>query len=134
MDLVIKFDHGAVAVASSGERPNSATTRRAVLGLVAVLGVLAFIFSAVSPNDDENQQEFAQSRTRRCVVRNWKSISSVRVKLVNPVHDAIVPRSLSSIRRSAIERVLIDDLKSAGTAFPARTSGRSPPTRSFEAL
>jgi len=130
MDLVIEFDHSGVAAAPLRERPNSSATR-AVLGLVGVLGVLAIIFSAVSPNDDEIQQEFSlRTKTRQCLVRNWNSIPSVRLTLVNPVHYAVVPRSLSSVRCSAIERVLICDLKIGATAFPSRACGRSPPTRS----
>jgi hypothetical protein len=129
MDLVIKFDHNAVAAAPLRERANSAATRCAVFGLVAVLGVLAFIFSAVSSDDDEIQQEFAQgTKTKQCVVRNWKSIPSVPVTRVSPVHYAIVPRSLSSVRCSAVERVVIYDVKIGATAFPSRTCGRSPPT------
>jgi len=131
MDLVIKFDHNAVAAALLRERPNSAATRCAMFGLIGVLGVLAFIFSAVSPDDDEIQQEFAQgSKTRQGVVRNWKSIPSVRVTLIRPVHYAIVPRSLPSARCSAIERVAIYDVKIGATAFPSGTCGRSPPTNS----
>jgi hypothetical protein len=130
MDHVIKFDHGAVA-APLRERPNSAATRCAVFCLAGVLGVLAFIFSAVSPDDDEIQQEFAQgTKTRRCLVRNWKSIPNVRITLVNPVCCAIVPRRLPSVRCSAIERVLIPDDEIGATAFASQTSGRSPPTRS----
>ena len=130
MDLVIKIDHGAVA-ASLRERPNSAATRCAVFRLVGVLGILAFLFSVVSPYDDEIQQEFAQgTKTRRCVVRNWKSIPNVRITLVNPVCCAIVPRRLPFVRCSAIERVLICDVEIGATAFPSQTSGRSPPTRS----
>src|SRR6267143_6865977 len=53
---------------------NDIKRKAAIFGLVGVLGVLAFIFSALSAEDDEIQQEFAQgSKTRQCVVRNWKS-------------------------------------------------------------
>src|ERR1700681_4523672 len=121
MNLVIKFDHSAVATPRR-ERPNFGSTRCAVFGLVGVLGVLAFIFSAVSPDDDEIQQEFAQSsKTRECVVRNWKSLPTVRVTLVNLVHCVIVPRRQPFVRCSAIERVLICDFETAATAFPNRT-------------
>jgi hypothetical protein len=78
-----------------------------------------------------NSAAFAQgSKTRQCVVRNWKSIPSVRVTLVNLVHCAIVPRRLPSVHCSAIERVFICDFETAATAFPNRTCGRSPPDRS----
>ena len=130
MDPVIKFGHSAVATPLRGRR-NSGSMRRAVFGLVGVVGVLAFIFSAVSPDDDEIQQEFAQgSKSRQDVVRNWKSIPRVRVTLVNLVHNAIVPRRPPPVHCSAIARVLIRDVKNAPTALPNRTCGRSPPTGS----
>jgi len=59
MNLVIKLGYIAVATPLRRRR-NSGSVRRAVFGLVGVLGVLAFIFSAVSPDDDEIQQEFAR--------------------------------------------------------------------------
>jgi hypothetical protein len=130
MNLVIEFNHCAVATPLRGRR-SSGSTRFAIFALVGVLGVLAFIFSAVSADDDEIQQEFALcSKTRQGVVRNWKSIPSVRVTLVNLVHYAVVPRRLLSVCCSAIERVLIRDVGTAATALPNRTSGRSPPARS----
>jgi hypothetical protein len=130
MNLVIKFNHSAVATRLRGRR-NSGSTRFAIFALVGVLGVLAFIFSAVSADDDEIQQEFALgSATRQGVVRDWKSIPSFRVTLANLVHYAVVPRRLLSVRCSAIERVFICDIETAATALPNRTSGRSPPTGS----
>ena len=60
MDPVIKFGHSAVATPLRGRR-NSGSMRRAVFGLVGVVGVLAFIFSAVSPDDDEIQQELLKA-------------------------------------------------------------------------
>lgn len=130
MNLVIKFDHSAVAT-TRRERPNSASTRCAVFGVVGVLGVLALILSAVSPDDDDIQQEFALvSKTRQCVVRNWKSIPSGRVTFVNLVHYAIVLQRLPSVRCSAIERALICDAETATTAIHNRACGRSPPNKS----
>src|ERR1700746_3867994 len=130
MNLVIKLGYIAVATPLRRRR-NSGSVRRAVFGLVGVLGVLAFIFSAVSPDDDEIQQEFAQgSKSRQDVVRNWKSIPRVHVTLVNLVHNAIVPRRPPPVRCSAIARVLIWDIKNAATALPNRICGRSPPARS----
>jgi hypothetical protein len=129
MNLVIKFNHLAVATPLRGRR-NSGSARFAVFALVGVLGVLAFIFSAVSPDDDEIQQEFAPgSKTRQGVVRNWKSIPSVGVTVVNLIQYAVVPRRLLSVRCPAIERVLICDVRTAKIALPNRTSSRSPPAR-----
>ena len=125
---MINCDHCIIAEAPLRERPTS--NCYAVFGLVGVLGVLAFIFSAVSPDDDDIQQEFVQgSKTRQVVVQNFKSIPSIRV-LINSVHYVFVPQGLTSLRCSAIERVRICDPKIGATIFRSRTGDRSPPATS----
>jgi len=74
MDLVIRGDHSSSA-ANPLRKPDR-SNRCAVFGLIGVLGVLAFVFSSVSP-DDDIQQEFAQSsKNRQCAVQNLKSMHS----------------------------------------------------------
>jgi hypothetical protein len=100
-----------------------------VFRLIGTVGVLALVFSALSPNDDEIQQEFAQSRkNRQCVDQNWKSVSSDRNAPVNPVQDVFVAQILPSSCRSVTGRVVISDLKIAAATFRSRIGGRSPPT------
>jgi hypothetical protein len=102
--------------------------RYTVFGLIGTVGVLALVFSVLSPNDDETQQEFAQgSKIRQCVARNWKSLSSDRSTPVNPVQHVFPGQSLSLSFSSATRRVVISDLKIGATTFRSRTSGRSPP-------
>lgn len=98
--------------------------------LMGALGVLAFIFSAVSPYDDDFQQEFGLANKQiECVLLNWKSIPSIRGTLVNPVQCALVPRRLSSPCCPAIGRACISAAKIQATGSSSRTSdGRSPPT------
>jgi hypothetical protein len=127
MTLVIKADHYGTAAIHTREFHRS--NRYEVLGLIGVLGVLAFILSAVSPEDDEIQQEFIQGKTKReCVVRNWKSIPSIHSACVNPVHCSVVPRSLSSFCCSAIGPARVSEVKPGATVFCSRIGGRSPPT------
>lgn len=101
-----------------------------MLGLIGVLGVLAFILSAVSPEDDDIEQEFVHGKTKReYVVQNWRSIPSIRGARVIPVHTAAVPRSLSSFCCSAIGRARVYHIKLGATVFCSRIGGRSPPTK-----
>lgn len=128
MDHVIKCDHFASDVTLLRKRHSS--KRFAVFGLIGVLGVLAFVFSAVSPEDDEIQQEsFQGNKKREYVVQNWKSIPFIRGALVTPVHCAIVPGSIASFRCSEIGPVSASDVKPRVTVFCSRIGGRYPPTR-----
>src|SRR6266436_6281159 len=91
---------------------------RALFGVVGTVGVLALLFSALSPKDDEIQQEFAQgSKNRQCVDQNWKSISSDRGTLVNPVQHVFIGRSLPLFCCSASGRLVISHWKIRATAF-----------------
>ena len=126
MDLVIKCDLCAIVAAPL--RKGRSSKRYAVFGLVGVLGVLAFIFSSVSPGDDEIQQEFIQqSRNRQRVVLNWKTAPCIRGTLLKPVHYAFVLRGLPSFCCSTIGRVHISDIKIGAIIFRSRAGGRSPP-------
>jgi hypothetical protein len=109
MDLVIKFDH--CASAATPLRGRHRFSCYAVLGLVGVLGVLAFIFSAVSPDDDEIQQEFIKGLKLDNVLSRIASRYRARVTFINPVHYAFVPRGLASFRCSVIERAHISEVR-----------------------
>ena len=128
MDLVIKCDHFASNVTLL--RKCYSSKRFAVFGLIGVLGVLAFVFSAVSPDDDEIQQEsFQGNKKREYVVQHWKSILSIRGTLITPVHCAILPGTFSSFGCSEIRRISASDVKPRVMVFCSRIGGRSPPTR-----
>lgn len=128
MNLVIKHDHNASA--ATPLRAFHRSNRYAAFGLVGVLGVLAFLFSAVSPDDDDIQQDFVQgNRKAECVVQSRKSTPSIRGARVNPVHYALIPGSVSSICYPAIERVHLLNVKIGTAIFHHRTTARSPPTK-----
>lgn len=104
----------------------------AVLGrLIGVLGVLAFIFSVASPEDDDLQQEVAlRSESRPSLVQHRNSIASTRVILNGSVHHALVARTLVSFHYRAIQRVRMPALKIWDTVVAKRLLDRSPPTGS----
>lgn len=129
MNLVCKRDRGASPAFPLQQ--GHCSNRNPMFGFIGALGVLALIFSALSPHDDDIQQEFAQvGKNRQRVVRNWKSIPSVCATLVSPVQQ-LVARSLFCFCRSAIGRVVVSDAKIGATVFPRRIGGRSPPPTSL---
>ena len=101
----------------------------ALFTVVGVLGALAFVFSAVSPEDDDFQQEFAQStKTRQCLVRNLQSISNVYAGSCKSVHHTGILRSLATVDRSFVRHVIPRAAGIGATVLSTRTIGRSPPS------
>jgi hypothetical protein len=103
-----------------------------LLGLLSVLGILAFLFSAASPDDDDIQQEFVQgSKTKQFAVANRKIASGVRTFHSSTVQAAPLPPVRTSTRYTIIERISI---RGGGTIdepiFGSRTGDRSPPAKS----
>jgi hypothetical protein len=126
MNLLSKRDR--FASLATRLRQSLRLDRYAVFGLIGTVGVLALVFSALSPNDDEIQQEFAQgSKNRQCVAQNWKSLSNDRNTPVNPVQDVVIGQVLPSSCCSVTGCVEISDLTIGATTFCSRMSGRSPP-------
>jgi hypothetical protein len=127
VNLVCKLERYASPVTPL--YPSHWFSRCAVFGLIGALGVLALIFSALSPNDDDIQQEFAQgSKNRQHVVQNWKAVPSVRATRVQPVQHVFVGQSLPWFYSSPTGRVVISDVKIGAASFCNRIGGRSPPT------
>jgi len=97
--------------------------------LVCILGVLAFIFSAVSPCDDAIRQEVAPSKNRQLVIQNWKSISQVSRTHSNPSQYVFVLQGLASFGCFPIRRVHSFYVKIGARALLSQSAGRSPPAR-----
>lgn len=129
MDLMIKGDRCANA------QPilrSAHASQYPVFGLIGVLGVLAFIFSVVSPTDDSVQQECVQgSKNRHGIAESFKWIPYIRGTLVGANPCAIVLRSLGSFWGSAVGSVRIFDVKVDAPIFFSRIADRSPPSKSF---
>src|SRR6266436_7659303 len=68
------------------------------LGLLAAFGFLAFLFSVVSPYDDDIQQEFVQNnKARQLVVANYKA-RELRTSCTGTIPPALSPQTLPAIR------------------------------------
>src|SRR3984893_17414694 len=58
-------------------RPRRRSRHYALLSTLAAFGLIAFIFSAISPDDDNSQQEFFQSsKSKQCLLANYKALSN----------------------------------------------------------
>jgi hypothetical protein len=101
------------------------------LRLLAALGVLAFIFSAISPVDDDVQQEFFQnSKPKQCFLANCKAVSSLRTFQVRLVHCALAPPTPQFASYNVTARVSVPGDEIKGRVCSSRTGDRSPPTKS----
>ena len=97
--------------------------------LIGLFGSLAFIFSAVSPEDDDFQQEFVQgTKTRQCLVRNIQSISIVNVVNNKSVRHAAILCSLSFLKHTFTSCVLHLAVSGVATILSTPIVGRSPPS------
>ncbi|MBZ5721487.1 MAG: hypothetical protein LAO03_14000 [Acidobacteriia bacterium] len=82
-----------------GYAANDRRTCRRLLGLFAALGVLGFVFSVVSPDDDSTQQEFTQSQkaSAQILVKN-ATRDGTRI----PAQYVFSPRALAAFSKQLI--------------------------------
>ena len=113
-------------------RPGSRFLRHRVgwFGLLAAIGFLAFMFSAVSPNDDDVQQEFVQSnKPKQLLVANHKASRDARTFGVHRVPPAILQQLALDIDFAAThQRDASAHLAILRTASNA-SRDRSPPAK-----
>jgi hypothetical protein len=113
------------------------TPRRAMrccllLGLLGAIGVLAFLFSAISPDDDDIQQEIVQGdKTKQRALANYKPTREGRALSRSTVLPALLAQLHPTIRRAEVGRVVTVEEKILGTIVSSRTGDRSPPSKSY---
>ena len=105
--------------------------RRALPSLLALLGVVAFLFSATCPDDDDIQQEFLHtSKSKQCVFANYKELSNLYTFRIYTLDPALAPPTpeVASHYLTAYVSVTSNEIK---CRVCSRTTGdRSPPTKS----
>jgi hypothetical protein len=112
-------------------RPCRIGHRRALLGLLGAIGVLAFVFSAACPGDDDIQQEFFQSsKSRHCFLANYKTVSSLRTFRICTVRSALAPPTQQLASFYVTARVSVPDDEIKVRVCSSSTGDRSPPTKS----
>lgn len=125
---------GGSALELSGRtlRSGSRYSRRRVglFGLLAAVGFLAFMFSAVSPYDDDVQQEFVQSnKPKQLLVANHKASRDTGTFGVHRVPPAIFEQLSLGIDFAATQH----DASARRAILPASASNRfrdrSPPAK-----
>jgi len=131
MDAAPNHHQRVITAESFPPRPRHLGHHCALLGLLFAFGVLAFLFSAVSPDDDDIQQQFVQgNKAKQFVLATSKSVPNIRGFRINRVPSALLPPRPLSTRCTVIGRVLSVDEKIIGTIVSSRTGDRSPPSKS----
>lgn len=131
MDAVANTRRVVKAEPLFARRPRRLGRQYALLRLLAALGVLAFIFSAISPVDDDIQQEFFQrSKSKQCVLANYNAVSNLRTFRVRIVHSALAPPTPQFASYDVTARVSVPGDEIKGRVCSSGTSDRSPPTKS----
>ena len=98
-----------------------------VYRLIGVLGILAFIFSVVSPYDDAIQQDFAKGKNKQFSVQNCKLICCISSTHSNRNQLAVVSQRAAYFRCFQTGRAIIDCVDTSTSVLLGRTAGRSPP-------
>ena len=130
MDAVANYPQHAKAEPLFPRRPRRLGSRSALLSLLGVFGVLAFILSATSPDDDDIQQEFSQtSRAKQCVLANYKALSNIRAFRICAVRSVLAPPMPQFASYYVTSLVAVPDAIKA-EVYRSRTGDRSPPTKS----
>jgi hypothetical protein len=132
MDAAANYPQRAVqAEPLLPRRPCRIGHRRALLGLLGTIGVLAFVFSAASPGDDDIQQElFQSSKSRQCFLANYKTVSSLRTFRICTVRSALAPPTQQLASFYVTARVSVPDDEIKVRVCSSSTGDRSPPTKS----
>ena len=132
MDAVANYPQHAI----KGEplfprRPPRLSHHSALLSLLGVFGVLAFILSATSPDDDDIQQEFSQtSRTKQCVLANYKALSNIRAFRICAVRFVLASPMPQFASYYVTSLVAVPDDEIKAEVYGSRTGDRSPPNKS----
>ena len=130
MDAVANYPQHAKAEPLFPRRARRLGSRSALLSLLGVFGVLAFILSATSPDDDDIQQEFSQtSRAKQCVLANYKALSNIRAFRICAVRSVLAPPMPQFASYYVTSLVAVPDAIKA-EVYRSRTGDRSPPTKS----
>ena len=108
----------------------SSRRRIGLFGLLAAIGFLAFMFSAVSPYDDDVQQEFVQSnKPKQLLVANHRASRDTRTFSVHRVPPAIFEQLSFDIDFAATQH----HASARAAILPASASNRfrdrSPPAK-----
>jgi hypothetical protein len=102
-----------------------------LFGSLIALGLLAFVFSVVSPYDDDVQQEFVQGKKpKQCVVLNCKATFAVHTSGTNKVRSALLPQRPLIISCGVVRHALVPDEEILRTISSSGIGDRSPPSRS----
>ena len=111
--------------------PLFAPARVALLCLLAALGVVAFIFSAISPLDDDSQQEFLHgSKPKLSVPAHYQALSNLRTFRIRSSPSALTPLTPQFASYDVTAGFFVRGHEIKGGVCSSRTGDRSPPSKS----
>ena len=123
--------HGqCVSAAFPSSRRRHAFGRHCVRsGLIGACGVLAFLFSVVSPYDDDIQQEVIELlKPKQTVLIIFKAPSHIRGLRLKTAPSALIPSAQILVCYAVVEYVSIRGEADQARIVGNRTDDRSPPT------
>jgi hypothetical protein len=130
MDLVVNYPPRAMKAEKLQRCPCRHGHHRTYLRFLAVFGVLAFIFSATSPYDDDIQQEFCQiSKSKQCVLTNYKAVRNLGTSRICAAHYALASPTPQAASYDLIVCVSLTNDKIKDSVCSGASRDRSPPVK-----
>jgi hypothetical protein len=131
MDAVANYPQHEMKSEELQRRPSRHGHCGAFLHLLAAFGILAFIFSAASPYDDDIQQESCQtSNSTQCVLANYKTVSNLGASRICTVHSAHASSTPAVASDCVTGGVSVPDDEIKDRVCRSAPGDRSPPIES----
>jgi hypothetical protein len=132
MDSVTNYPQGGIKAGPVvHHRAHRLRLYYSLLSLLTALGVLAFIFSTISPEDDAIQQDCRlSSKSKQYALAKYKTVSDLRTFLICTVRSALAPptQRYASYMTASVFFIPADEIK--GIVCSSKTGDRSPPRKS----
>jgi hypothetical protein len=126
--------HAIEAEPLSRRSPRPTAHCFALLSVLAAFGVLAFIFSATSPADDDIQQEFCKTSKSAHCAAHYKTASNPHLVSTRAVRSALAPSTSQFPAPFVTARVPVSNGEIKDAAGSSRTGDRSPPVPTLRVL
>jgi hypothetical protein len=117
------------AVTPTPDTQRHFVNRHPLLRLLTILGVLAFIFSAIAPMDDDVQPDFSRrSKSEQCTLRQHNGSFRLRNLRFRVIYSVPAASGVHFSRPFVTARIPIPDVESKAGIRCSRAGERSPPT------
>src|SRR5215470_12532724 len=111
-------------------RPCGVGRRQALVSILAAFGILAFIFSAISPVDDDVQPDFFQRSKSKQIIFVYRAASTLQTFRIRTVHSALATPTPQFASYDVTARLAVCGDQTKNRVCINTAGDRSPPSKS----